>query len=91
MNKLSLLILILLFTSNCSVSEKRGLWGKEKSSVKEIKTIITKKIKEEREFNSMLEIKISNEKPNKNLSKNQNNISKTFYKSWWSDNCCRGS
>ena len=80
MNKLSLLILILLFTSNCSVSEKRGLWGKEKSSVKEIKTIITKKIKEEREFNSMLEIKISNEKPNKNLSKNQNNISKTFYK-----------
>jgi len=79
-NKLSLLILILLFTSNCSVSEKRGLWGKEKSSVKEIKTIITKKIKEEREFNSMLEIKISNEKPNKNLSKNQNNISKTFYK-----------
>ncbi len=82
MSKLSLLILILLFINNCSINEKKKFFGKEKSNVKEIKnvkTILTKQIKKEQEFNFSLQIKISDGKFNKNFNNNQNNIGEVSY------------
>tara|TARA_B100000780_G_scaffold272133_1_gene233927 strand:- start:89 stop:1387 length:1299 start_codon:yes stop_codon:yes gene_type:complete len=81
-SKLSLLILILLFINNCSINEKKKFFGKEKSNVKEIKnvkTILTKQIKKEQEFNFSLQIKISDGKFNKNFNNNQNNIGEVSY------------
>ena len=82
MNKILLLILIPILTSNCLINQKKGFWGKEVSIVDEIenvKTILTKQVRKEEELNSSLEIKISNGKFNKNIDNNQNNIGEIFY------------
>ena len=53
--------------------------GKEKSNVKNIRTILTKQTREEQELNPKLEIKISDGKFNKNFNNNQNNIGESSY------------
>jgi len=81
-NKLSLLILILLFTNNCSINKKQSFWGKEKSNIEEIeniKTVLTKQVRIEQEFNPTLEIKVPYGKLNKNFINNQNNIGELSY------------
>ena len=82
MNKLSLLILILLFINNCSISKKQGFFGKDKPDLEKTQnteTILTKQIREEQEFNPTLEIKISDGKFNKNFNNNHNNIGELYY------------
>ncbi|MDC1132779.1 dehydrogenase, partial [Candidatus Pelagibacter sp.] len=82
MNKLSLLILILLFINNCSKSKKQSFWGKDKSKVEQIENvekILTKQLREEQEFNPTLKIKISKAKFNQNYINNQNNIGESSY------------
>ena len=82
MNKLSLLILILLFTNNCSINKKQSFWGKGKSNIEEIeniKTVLTKQVRIEQEFNPTLEIKVPYGKLNKNFINNQNNIGELSY------------
>ncbi|WP_415323722.1 PQQ-binding-like beta-propeller repeat protein [Candidatus Pelagibacter sp. Uisw_127] len=82
MNKLSLLILILLFVNNCSINKKKVFFGKDKPNLEKtqnIKTVLTKQVKEEQELNPTLEIKISDGKFNKNYNNNQNNIGELFY------------
>ena len=82
MNKLSLLFLILLLTNNCSINKKQGFWNKDQSNIEEkvnIKRILTKQVSEEQELNPELEIKVSEEKFNKNFSNNQNNTGELLY------------
>ena len=82
MNKLSLLILILLFVNNCSISKKQGFFGKDKPDLEKtqnIETVLTKQVREEQEFNPTLEIKVSDGKFNKNFNNNQNNIGELSY------------
>jgi outer membrane protein assembly factor BamB len=81
-NKLSLLILILLFVNNCSINKKQRFWGKEKPNVEEIenvKIILTKQVREEQEFNPTLKIKVSDGKFSKNFNNNQNNTGELSY------------
>ena len=82
MSKLSLLFLILLLVNNCSINKNQRFWGKEKSEIKKIenvKTILTKKVKKEIEFNPTLEIKFSGRKLNKNSKNNQNDMGELSY------------
>ena len=82
MNKLSILILIILLTNNCSINKKQRFWSKDTSSVVEtenVKTILTKQPREEQEFNNLLEIKFSEGKSNKSFNNNQNNIGELSY------------
>ena len=82
MSKLSLLILILLFVSSCSSIKKKEFWSSKKSKgekIENIVTILTKKAKDEKEFNSSLEIKISARNFNKNFKNNQNNTGEAPY------------
>ena len=82
MNKLSLLILILLFVNNCSISKKQGFFGKDKPDLEKtqnIETVLTKQVREEQEFNPTLEIKVSDGKFNKNFNNNHNNIGELYY------------
>ena len=83
MSKLSLLIFFFLLLNNCSINKKQEFWNKEKVNIEEIentKTILTKKVREEKEFNPTLKIKLSPGKINKNFSNNQNNTGETYYK-----------
>ena len=82
MNKLSLLILILLLANNCSIKKNQGFWSKDKSNIDEVensKIILTKQARKEQELNPTLEIKVSEEKFNKNINNNQNNIGELSY------------
>ena len=82
MNKLSLLILILLFANNCSINKKQGFWGKEKPNIEETKRtkiVLTKQAREEQELNPTLAIRASVGKYNKNFKNNQNNIGELSY------------
>ena len=82
MNKLLALILILLFVNNCSINKKKGFLSNKKPNVEKIrnvKTILTKQIREEQEFNPALKIKVSDGKLNKNFDNNQNNIGEQSY------------
>jgi len=81
-NKLLALILILLFVNNCSINKKKGFLSNKKPNVEKIrnvKTILTKQIREEQEFNPALKIKVSDGKLNKNFDNNQNNIGEQSY------------
>tara|TARA_B100000795_G_scaffold192422_1_gene146817 strand:- start:332 stop:1630 length:1299 start_codon:yes stop_codon:yes gene_type:complete len=81
-NKLSLLILIILFVHSCSINKRQGFWDKDKSNVKKkenIKIALTKQPRKEQEFNPTLEIKISKKKLNKSSHNNQNNIGELYY------------
>ena len=82
MNKVLLSILILLILNNCSASKKVGFWNKddkEQKQVENTKTILTKQIRLEEEFNSNLYVKISNGKPNQNSLNNQNDTGELAY------------
>ena len=82
MNKVLLSILILLILNNCSASKKVGFWNKddkEQKQVENTKTILTKQIRLEEEFNSNLYVKISNGKLNQNSLNNQNDTGELAY------------
>jgi outer membrane protein assembly factor BamB len=81
-NKIVLSVLILLILNNCSASKKVGFWNKDDKDQKQIentKTILTKQIRLEEEFNSNLYIKISNGKLNQNSLNNQNDTGELTY------------
>ena len=82
MNKVLLSVLILLILNNCSTGKKAGFWNKDNKDQQKIentKTIFTKQIRLEEEFNSNLYIKISNGKPNQNSLNNQNDTGELAY------------
>ena len=82
MNKVILSILTLIILNNCSASKKVGFWGKDDSDQKQIentKTILTKQVRLEEEFNSNLYVKISNGELNQNSLNNQNDIGELVY------------
>ena len=82
MNKLSLLILILLFINNCSINKNQRFWGESPIKVEESankKKILTKQTKEEQEINPYTVIKISEGKFGKKFNNNQNNIGEISY------------
>ena len=82
MNKVLLSVLILLILNNCSTSKKAGFWNKDdkdQQKIENTKTILTKQIRLEEEFNSNLYIKISNGKPNQNSLNNQNDTGELAY------------
>jgi outer membrane protein assembly factor BamB len=81
-NKVLLSILILLILNNCAASKKVGFWNKDNKDQKQIentKTILTKQVRLEEEFNSNLYIKISSGKPNLNSLNNQNDTGELAY------------
>ena len=82
MNKTLLSVLILLILNNCSASKKVGFWDKDNKDQKQIentKTILTKQVRLEEEFNSNLYVKISNGKFNQNSLNNQNDMGELAY------------
>ena len=82
MNKALLSVLIILILNNCSSSKKIGFWGKDdqdQTQIKRTKTILTKQVKLEKEFNSNLYIKISNGKLNQKSLNNQNDTGELAY------------
>ena len=82
MNKVLLSVLILLILNNCSTSKKAGFWNKDdkdQQKIENTKTILTKQIRPEEEFNSDLYFKISNGKPNQNSLNNQNDTGELAY------------
>jgi len=81
-NKVLLSVLILLILNNCSANKETGFWNKDdkdQSQIKNTKTILTKKVKPEEEFNSNLYVKISNGKLNQNSLNNQNDTGELAY------------
>jgi outer membrane protein assembly factor BamB len=81
-NKVLLSILILLILNNCAASKKVGFWNKDNKDQKQIentKTILTKQVRLEEEFNSNLYIKISSGKLNLNSLNNQNDTGELAY------------
>ena len=82
MNKVLLSVLILLILNNCSTSKKAGFWNKDEKNQQQIennKTILTKQIRLEEEFNSNLYVKISNGKLNQNSLNDQNDTGELTY------------
>ena len=82
MNKVLLSVLILLILNNCSTSKKAGFWNKDDKNQQQIennKTILTKQIRPEEEFNSNLYVKISNGKLNQNSLNDQNDTGELTY------------
>ena len=82
MNKVLLSVLILLILNNCSTSKKAGFWNKDEKNQQQIennKTILTKQIRPEDEFNSNLYVKISNGKLNQNSLNDQNDTGELTY------------
>ncbi|QIZ21454.1 dehydrogenase [Candidatus Pelagibacter giovannonii] len=81
-NKVLLSVLILLILNSCSTSKKVGFWNKDdkdQQKIENTKTILTKQIRLEEEFNSNLYVKISNQKPNQNSLNNQNDTGELSY------------
>jgi len=82
-NKVLLSALILLILNNCSVNKEAGFWNKDNKDQKQIeniKTILTKQVRLEEEFNPNLYIKISTGKFNRNSLNNQNDSGELAYK-----------
>ena len=82
MNKVLLSVLILLILNNCSVSKKAGFWNKDdkdQQQIEDTKTILTKQIRLEEEFNSNLYVKISSGKFNQNSLNDQNDTGELAY------------
>ena len=82
MSKLSLLILITLFLSGCSLTRSSKLWNNDKIQVNEpenIKIVLTNEASPVEEFNSNIEIDISNGNFNKDPNNNQNNAGELNY------------
>jgi len=81
-NKVLLSVLILLILNNCSASKKVGFWDKDNKDQKQIentKTILTKQVRLEEEFNPNLYVKISTGKFNRNSLNNQNDMGELAY------------
>ena len=81
MNKV-LLLLIILFLNNCSSNKNEVQQVDKKTNLQKtdnIKTILSKKIKSEQEFNANLKIQISEGKFNSNSDNNQNDIGELSY------------
>ena len=82
MSKLSLLILITLLLSGCSLTRSSKLWNNDKAQVNEpenIKIVLTNEASPVEEFNSNIEIDISNGNFNKDPNNNQNNAGELNY------------
>ena len=82
MNKVLLSILILLILNNCSANKEAGFWNKDdkdQSQIKNTKTILTKQVRLEEEFNPNLYVKISTGKPNQKSLNNQNDTGELAY------------
>ena len=82
MNKVLLSVLIFLILNNCSVNKKVGFWDKgdkDQKQVENTKTILTKQIRLEEDFNSNLYVKISNGMPNQNSLNSQNDMGELAY------------
>ena len=82
MNKVLLSVLILLILNNCSVNKESGFWNKDDKGQKQIedtKTILTKQVRLEEEFNPNLYVKISTGKPNQKSLNNQNDSGELAY------------
>ena len=82
MNKALLLLLTFLILNNCSASKKVGFWNKDEKDQKQIennKTILTKQVRLEEEFNSNLYIKIATGMPNQKSLNNQNDSGELAY------------
>jgi len=81
-NKVLLSVLIFLILNNCSASKKVGFWDKndkDETQIENTKTILTKQVRLEKEFNSNLYVKISNGKFNQNSLNNQNDMGELAY------------
>jgi|TARA_B110000259_G_scaffold142287_1_gene160271 outer membrane protein assembly factor BamB len=81
-SKLSLLILITLLLSGCSLTRSSKLWNNDKTQVNEpenIKIVLTNEASPVEEFNSNIEIDISNGNFNKDPNNNQNNAGELNY------------
>ena len=82
MNKVLLSVLICLILNSCSSNKGKSFLGKsEKDQIQteNTKTILTKQVRFETEFNSNLYIKISNGKLNQNSLNNQNDTGELAY------------
>ena len=82
MSKLSLLIFITLLLSGCSLTRSSKLWNNDKTQVNEpenIKIVLTNEASPVEEFNSNIEIDISNGNFNKDPNNNQNNAGELNY------------
>ena len=82
MSKLSLLILITLLLSGCSLTGSSKLWNNDKTQANEpenIKIVLTNEASPVEEFNSNIEIDISNGNFNKDPNNNQNNAGELNY------------
>jgi outer membrane protein assembly factor BamB len=81
-NKVLLSVLICLILNNCSASKKKSIWNKgEKDEIQteNAKTILTKQVKFEVEFNSNLYVKVSNGKLSQNSFNNKNDTGELAY------------
>jgi len=81
-SKLSLLILITLLLSGCSLTGSSKLWNNDKTQANEpenIKIVLTNEASPVEEFNSNIEIDISNGNFNKDPNNNQNNAGELNY------------
>ena len=82
MNKVLLSALIFLILNNCSASKKVGFWNKgekDQQQIENTKTILTKQIRLEEEFNSNLYIKITTGEPNQRSLNDQNDTGELAY------------
>jgi len=81
-NKALLLLLTFLILNNCSASKKANFWGKgdkDQAQIEKTKTILTKQVRLEEEFNSNLYIKIATGMPNQKSLNNQNDSCELAY------------
>jgi len=81
-NKALLLLLTFLILNNCSASKKANFWGKgvkDRAQIEKTKTILTKEVRLEEEFNSNLYIKITTGMPNQKSLNNQNDSGELAY------------
>ena len=82
MSKTLLLILILFFFNNCSSVKDGVSFNKKKTNVqklKKVRTILSKQVRGEQEFNQLLEIQISEGKFGANTNNNKNDIGELGY------------
>ena len=81
MIRLTLLIFILFFLSNCSFSEKSRIWNDKEKKVENqnIKKLFAKEEKKIAEFNPDLKLDLSKLKFNNSTLDNQNNFGAQIY------------
>ena len=85
MNKVLLLLFVfLLFINNCSSNKEEEIKLVEKKTnlkkIDKIKTVLSKQIRDEQEFNTNLEIQVSEKKFGTKSDNNKNDIGELGYK-----------